>query len=87
MASRSAGQTMVPAVPGKPPATMRPGSGTEEGPGSPGGQEVVAGICISLVTCQLFRGGYEVQSLPEGIMGCNNETAGSFDAGPSTEEL
>lgn len=34
-----------------------------------------------------FLGGYRVQPLPEGIMGCNNETAGSFDTGPSTEEL
>lgn len=34
-----------------------------------------------------FLGGYKVQPLPEGIMGCNNETAGSFDAGPLTEEL
>jgi len=34
-----------------------------------------------------FLGGYEVQRLPEGIMGCNNESGGSFDAGPSTEEL
>lgn len=92
MASRSAaegqpGRQWPQLFPGKHPATMRPGSGTEEGPGSPGG----AGGCrwnMHLIGyLSAFLGGYKVQPLPEGIMGCNNKTAGSFDASPLTEEL